>query len=348
MGEPIDGRICTNEQCKFADTSLCVEGNDVDECPHIQLHGTTLENDEDDEGGRPPAALANQRSDGLVHFGGGEHLSVVEASTLLKARYTPIIAFLGVPGVGKTSLIAESYDAFQYGRYQSLAFAGSRTLWVFERICYKLRAASRAPEPTQDRSEILDDPFFFHLAIKANGAAGPVDILLADRSGETYRAIADTPEIANRCLELKRMATLNILMDGSQLCDPKQRTVALNECTQALQALTFQGVPVQDVPVNVIMTKLDLVDAHENMVRAHQEFDELVERLPTQCDDLNVRITPFKIAASPQNNKYPKGYGVEALVKSWVSIRPPQGTFTKPVLTGERVMSRTPSSLGPS
>ena len=347
MDKVIDGRICTNEQCKFAETGLCVEGNDVNECPYLQIHDTTaFEYDEATESPDPPA---KQSANELIRFGGEEYLSVTEASALLKARrYMPIITFLGTPGAGKTSLIAEVYDAFQYGTYESFAFAGSKTLMAFEHICHKIRAASRAPEPLHDRSKILDDPFFFHLAINANCAVRPVDILLADRSGETYRAIADAPDIADRCLELKRAAALNVLVDGAQLCDRRQRTVALNGCTQALQTLAFRGVLAQDILINLVMTKLDLVDIHENKARAHQEFDALADRLPTRCDGLNICINPFKIAACPQNDEHPKGYGVEALIKSWVSIKPPQGTYSNPASNSERAMSRTPSSLGAS
>ena len=182
MDNVINGRICTNEQCKFTETDLCVEGNDVNECPYLQIRDATVaENDEDI---KSPDSPAKQTVDELVHFGGEEHLSVTEASMLLKARYMPIIAFLGPPGAGKTSLIAEVYDAFHYGNYESLAFAGSETLMAFERICHKVRAASRAPEPMHDRSEILDDPFFFHLTINTSCDVRLVDILLADRSGE--------------------------------------------------------------------------------------------------------------------------------------------------------------------
>ena len=346
MNRETDSRICTNEQCKFSETDLCVEGNDINECPYLQICDATVTEDGKDI--KSPDSPAKQAVDELVHFGGEEHLSVTEASILLKARYMPIIAFLGPPGAGKTSLIAEVYDAFQYGNYESLAFAGSETLMAFERICHKVRAVSRAPEPMHDRSEILDDPFFFHLIINASCNMRPVDILLADRSGETYRTIADTPNIADQCLELKRAAALNILVDGNQLCDTRQRTGALNGCVQALQALTFKGVPAQGVPINLVLTKLDIVDSHENMKRAHQEFDKLVARLPSQVSSLNTGINPFKIAACPQNNMHPKGFGVETLIKSWVSSKPPQGTYSNPVLNSERAMSRAPSSLGVS
>ena len=264
---------------------------------------------------------------------------------MLKARYAPIIAFLGPVGAGKTSLIAEVYDAFQYDEYESLAFAGSRTLIAFERICHKVRAASRAPSPTQDRSAIRDEPSFFHLTVRADNAEPLIDILLADRSGEIYHAIADSPAIAAECLELRRAATLNMLVDGARLCDPAQRTSVLTECRQALQTLAMSNNLARAVSVNLVMTKIDIVDAHENKSRAHSDFDSLGKRVLTLYGSSVARINSFKIAACPQNGKHPKGYGVEALIKNWVTTGPFQGTYSNPVSIGERAMSRTPSSL---
>ena len=343
MDEDVDGRICTNEQCKFAETNLCVEGNDINECPYLQLLDATAS--EDDEADASPHPPDKQSAAEPVRLGGEEHLSVTEASTLFKARYVPLIAFLGEVGAGKTSLIAEVYDAFQYGSYASLAFAGSRTLMAFERICYKVRAASKAPEPEHDRTEIHGDPFFFHLALSTDNTEHPIDILLADRSGETYRAIADVPNIAARCLELNRATTLNILVDGARLCDPVQRTAALTECTQALQTLALSDVLAQDVPVNLVMTKLDIVDTQENNTRAHSEFDALGDRILAQCRGAIARVNPFKIAACPQTDAHPKGYGVEALIKSWIATEPAQGVYSNVVVNSDRAMSRAPSSL---
>ena len=336
-------RVCTNEQCRFADTAECVEGNDINECPYLEVWDASASEDADET--TSPGPSAQQSGDEPVSLGGEEHLSVTEASSLLKARDAPIIAFLGTAGAGKTSLIAEVYDAFQYKTYKSLAFAGSRTLIAFERICQKIRAASKAPEPTQDRSEILDDPFFFHLTIHVDNTEHLTDILLADRSGETYRAIADTPAVAAKCLELRRAATLNILVDGARLCDPVQRASALTECNQALQTLTMSGILAQDVSVNLVMTKLDLVDTHENKARAHRDFESLRDRSLTRYGDSVARVNSFKIAACPQNDKHPKGYGVEALIKNWATTGPLQGIYSNPILVGERAMSRAPSSL---
>ena len=343
MDGPADDRVCANEQCRFAETTQCVEGNDISECPYLKVPDATAP--EDDEETTSPGSLPQQSVDEFVHLGGEDYLSIPEASLLLKARSAPIIAFLGPVGAGKTSLIAEVYDAFQYKTYKSLAFAGSRTLIAFERICHKVRAASRAHAPTQDRSEIRDDPFFFHLTTRVDNTGRPIDILLADRSGETYRAMADTPTIAAECLELRRAATFNILVDGARLCDPVQRASALIECSQTLQTLAMSGILAQDVSVNLVMTKLDLVDVHENKTRARGDFESLCGRSLARYGGSVARIDSFKIAACPQNNKHLKGYGVEALVKSWVATEPPQGIYSNPILIGERAMSRASSSL---
>lgn len=336
-------RVCTNEQCRFADTAQCVEGNDINECPYLEVLDASASEDAEETTTSDPSA--QQSDDEYVNLGGEDYLSVPQASLLLKARYAPIIAFLGTVGAGKTSLIAEVYDAFQYKTYKSLSFAGSRTLMAFERICHTVRAASRVPEPIQDRSAILDDPFFFHLTIRVDSTKHLVDVLLADRSGETYRAIADKPAIAADCLELHRATTLNMLVDGARLCDPVQRTSALTECDQALQTLAMSGILARYISVNLVMTKLDLVDTHKNKARAHRDFKSLCDRSLTRYGASVARVSSFKIAACPQNDKHPKGYGVEALIKNWATTEPLQGTYSNPVLVGERAMSRAPSSL---
>ena len=152
----------------------------------------------------------------LFSIDGAETLSVSEASALLKFRRSSFVALLGQAEAGKTSLIAEAYDAFQYGNYRTLNFSGSRTLMAFERICHKVRASSKASDLSQERTDITDAPTFYHLAVNDIDQKLS-EILIADRSGETYREIMDRPQSATDCLELVRATVLNLLVDGARL-----------------------------------------------------------------------------------------------------------------------------------
>lgn len=155
---------------------------------------------------------------------------------------------------------------------------------------------------------------------------GQSNILLADRSGETYSQIADNPKVAAECLELKRAIAINVLVDGERLCNTATRASALTQCTQAIQALALTGLLERDTNINLVLTKLDAVDAHEHRERAHKDFDSLPDRIQKQCQGRVGAISLFEVAACPHNGLYEKGHGVENLVNSWMNAKP------KPVL----------------
>ena len=95
----------------------------------------------------------------------GEPLSVADGSAMLKSGRVSVVALVGQAEAGKTSLIGEVYDAFQYGSYETLSFAGSRTLIGFEKICHKIRATSRGHNLLEERTDVTSDPVLFHLLV---------------------------------------------------------------------------------------------------------------------------------------------------------------------------------------
>ena len=144
----------------------------------------------------------------------GDPLSVSAASEMLKAGGASLVVLVGQAEAGKTSLIAEVYDAFQYDAYLSLSFRGSLTLTGFEKICHKVRGASRGSDLSQERTDVTTDPVFYHLALCADKDL-PKNVLIADRSGERYREALDRPSLILECVELRRATVLNLLVDWS-------------------------------------------------------------------------------------------------------------------------------------
>lgn len=158
--------FCKNPACNYSETRQCVEGNDLAECTYLQeAESESSDVDLSDD-------LAREESP-LVRLSGGGYLSLAQASALMKQEPGKLVAFLGPVAAGKTSLVAEIYDAFQYAQYQSLEFAGSDTLTSFEQISHSVRAAARTDAPVLDRTEMTDEPLLYHLQIA--GAMGPVE-----------------------------------------------------------------------------------------------------------------------------------------------------------------------------
>ena len=116
------------------------------------------------------------------------------------------------------------------------------------------------------------------------------DILIADRSGETYRDILDKPSLATGCLELRRSTVLNLLVDGARLCDSTERASVATECHQVMQTLIHSSLIERHMRINVVLTKLDFVDTSPEKERVHSDFQGIVERIRSIRIDLRTRF----------------------------------------------------------
>src|SRR6202035_3933520 len=86
---------------------------------------------------------------------------------------------------GKTTLLASIYAMFLKGPFAGMTFAGSATLVGFAKRHRLALLNSGRIVPTTPRTSRDDPPSFFHLALSKDGAA-PVNLIIADRSGEAY------------------------------------------------------------------------------------------------------------------------------------------------------------------
>ena len=333
---------CSNEACEYATTGKCVEGNLLEDCPHLEdVHVQEQGVVEDDASGTWEKF---QEESFLIGIDNGKALSVEKASAILKARGAPVIALVGQAEAGKTSLIAEVYDAFQYGQYSTLSFGGSKTLVAFEKICHKARGASRGLDLLEERTDRTADPVFYHLSMSTEEGTF-TDVFIADRSGETYRDVLDRPTLSNHCLELRRATVLNLLVDGGRLCDSVERASVVSECQQVMQSLAFSSLITPSVRLNVVLTKVDVVDASPAKERVDKDFQGIVERIrrldPIACLDPGV----YKIAARPHGEVYKKGHGVEGLVRDWIDRVVFQTSYKPGVYKSKRAIELVRSSL---
>ena len=337
---------CSNEACQFSVTAQCVEGHQLDECPYIGQHTETSSESSNalvasDE---PGEAGTDIQPSSMFTIEDGKTLSVSCGSDILKSSSACVVALLGQAEAGKTSLIAEVYDAFQYGSYSTLAFAGSRTLIAFEKICHKVRATSRAADLLEERTDVTTDPVFYHLKIKLNQSRFQ-EMLVADRSGETYRDMLDTPDLVSSCLELRRATAINLLVDGKRLSSLTERSIVMSECHQSLQTLMYCNAINPRMRINLVLTKLDLVDVCSDKERAHEDFRRLGTQIKEMTGNLEIHLGFFEIAARPENDKYPKGYGVEALIGDWLNTAVPTIPYKSRSYASTRSFERVRSSL---
>lgn len=343
MSEELNGTVCSNEACQYSEIGQCVEGNPLSECPYL---GT---------GEEPPGEpfdeivgsgdSEKETEPALLMIARGDPLSVSGASEMLRAGGASVVALVGQAEAGKTSLIAEVYDAFQYGAYLSLSFRGSLTLIGFEKICHKVRGASRASDLSQERTDVATDPVFYHLALCADKDL-PKNVLIADRSGERYREALDRPKLVLKCVELCRATVLNLLVDGARLCDMAERATVATECHHFMQAMVLSSLVHRGMRLNVVLTKLDQVDASTHKKdRAHADYERIVERIRMDAESHGVPVRSFKIAARPHNDLYRKGYGVERLLLDWMKTDYGAAPYVPATYSATRSIELVPTSL---
>ena len=309
-------KVCSNIACEYESTGKCVEGTALEECSYLGVAQTEQEDTEKLPSVADDVSEEVVSDDHMIYD--AEPLSVVQASSHMKERTTKIITMLGPAEAGKTSIIAEVYDAFQYQAYEQILFAGSKTLAGLERICHKVRGSSRGGDLYEKRTDMTEDPVFYHLSIKVIDSEH-LDLLISDRSGETYREILDRPGQAKTCVELTRAHIVNLLVDGIRLSDDMERASTTSEVYQLIQALIHCDIVRMKPRLNVVLTKLDHVDDSRNKDQARKEFERLFRRVSDVAEDHFREIRAFRVAARPHSSTYPKGYGVEDLVLDWLN-----------------------------
>lgn len=326
MAESVSTLQCGNPDCKVGQTQKCVEGLLLEQCPHF---------------GKPPqpkaeAGTVPEDPSGIL-LPTGDLLTVEDASQVLRRGGSRVIAIVGPKEAGKTTLVASIFELFLRGPIGPFRFSGSRTLFAFERACHPSRAVSQNVVPKTERT-ILNDVHFYHLATREDDGQ-VVDMLLADRSGEDYRASTDDSSSVSGFVEIGRADTITFLVDGQQLLDTTTRSSTVSEVLANAQAL-IDGDAITGRPrAAMALTKFDAIARSTRCERALRDFATLVARFQTLFGERFGVIRPFELAACPSDTSLPLGYGVAELLHYWQEESPRTPEPPKPhVLSSTRFM----------
>lgn len=303
---------CGNSECRASETGKCVEGLALDKCPHI------IRSNEPSEGNILPENAPAKNPNTELQLPKAERLNVADASTLLRAAPSRLIAIVGPTSCGKTSLIASLSNLFQKGPVGNLRFARTRTMFAFEQACHHARAASLRHVPETEHTHRGSGVGFYHLGIQYDGTY--TQLLLSDRPGEDYREVADDPLNAADFVEVQRADSILMMVDGRTFLDLIERHNARQNTLMILQGLKDGDVFSGSQRLGVALTKLDIIKSASQIDhdRTHREFDGLVNLIEARFSDNFREILPFKIAASPATEILPYAYGSDELLQFWL------------------------------
>lgn len=308
---------CSNPDCNFASDGKCVEGYEIEECPHIGR----ISIDDIPEVEEPDGAIAQPEP--TIALASGEALDRDKASVLQRRRVSRSVGLIGPNDSGKTSLIAGVYDLLQEGPVSGAAFAGSSTLIGFEKVCHLARAVSRRTVPHTERTSRGADATFFHLDLHQEDV-GLTSLFISDRSGEDYLAATDQISQANQFFEIRRADCITLLVNGAQLADSGLRHEVRASTPQIIDALVEAGTIRVGCRLAIVLTKKDSVVASQHAERVQRDFEGLVKSIRESHSAYLGEVKPFVIAASPKDcEQVARGEGVGDLLLFWLQASPP-------------------------
>lgn len=303
---------CNNADCRLASDGKCVEGYELDECPHAE--GLSLKDIPDvDEVDSPPTPIET-----AIALASGEALDRESASDLQRRSLSRSIGLIGPNDAGKTSLIAGVYDLLQTESIPGVMFAGSATLIGFEKVCHLARVVSQIAVPHTERTSRGAEASFFHLDLHQKDL-GLTSLFISDRSGEDYLAANDQISQAGQFFEIRRADCITLLVNGAQLADSKTRHEVKASTPQLVDALVEGGAIREGCRLAIVLTKKDAIVTSPHRERVERDFAELVEAVSRDHATSLGEVRSFIVAASPKDSEHvARGEGVPELLLYWL------------------------------
>jgi hypothetical protein len=275
--------------------------------------------------------------DEVIHLPAGEELDTESARCITADRLTRLIVLAGEAKSGKTTLLASLYEKFNDGPFAGYLFAGSKTLFGWERRCHLARVPSGRTSPETERTLVgnIGEPWrLLHLRVRPEDLRSPArDVLFSDISAEVFRAIRNSTSECKRQVTLCRADHLVVVIDGAKLVDLALRHEAFHNPAMMLRSCCETGMVTTRSYVDVVISKYDEVRGAADPPAAQQYVDFVQAEFRRRFDGALRRLRFFATAARPRTEVLPYGYGLDSCFPSWVEETPLFGR--RPSLVGK-------------
>jgi hypothetical protein len=326
--------ICLQEGCKVQTDGVCALGNDpVESCPKYAFDIEPVDLIEETEEARTAPPVAIWASDKML---------LADYAALTRRRRLRTIALVGEEKVGKTTLLCSIYAMYCKGSFAELTFAGSETLLGFAKLQAFAMLNSGRSSPNVPRTSRRDPLAFYHLAL-ARSRADIVDLVIADRSGETYAAARTSTDLIGTLEEFRLAERVCFLLDGGRLASKDERTAYTRNFRQMINALHDNGALGLTKGVEILSTKLDITRSGEGEAIGFQ--NDFQSRVVSDFAEKGLVITSHEICALPKADRTVGIVGLDDLVRRWTEQEPLPDVATRPVADAARQIDRLLSKI---
>ncbi|WOH80561.1 hypothetical protein RX327_33120 [Bradyrhizobium sp. BEA-2-5] len=326
--------ICSHTGCKVQIDGKCALGRDpVESCENYAADAEPIEELNEPEEPRtvPP-----------IQIWASNKMSLADYSALSRRRRLRTVALVGEEKVGKTTLLCSIYAMFCNGPFAELTFAGSETLLGFAKLQAFAMLNSGRASPTVPRTSRRDPLAFFHLAL-ARSRRDVVDLVIADRSGETYAAARTSTDLIGTLDEFKLAERVCFLLDGGRLASKDDRTAYTRNFRQMINALHDNGALDRAGAVEILSTKLDITRGSDPAAIDFQ--NDFQARVVSDFAMKGLAISSHEICALPKAERSVGIVGLDDLVQRWTEPEGLPDVAPRPVAGAPRQIDRLLSKI---
>lgn len=239
------------------------------------------------------------------------------------------VVLIGEQRTGKTTLLAALYGLFCKGPVGEYEFVSSQTLYSFaERNHLALIHPDRAV-PVTPRTSIGDSVGYFHLKVRRGDSVA--EIIISDRSGETFETARTDTSLTNRLTELALADRVCFLLDAARLTNIDTRHGYRRIFKQTIRALIDNNVIPKMASIEVIVTKIDRVTRVLDDRDLLAELTEYEEGLVNDFGNVGFKFNIHRICALPRAAVKIGFVGMDELVARWASDPPDADVTPRPV-----------------
>lgn len=254
-----------------------------------------------------------------VPIASSESYDFEDVGRFLARTDATVVTLLGDRDSGKSTLICSIYDRFLHGPFARLSSAGSLTITGLEQRVHYERVESGRDVPDTQHTSLAEGLRYFHFCTCDEKSSEEArDLLISDRAGELYKNARGNPALESSLIELRVADYLVVMLDGARVANINKQASALFAVRQTLQMLADRQPTFAKYQIQIVITKIDLIETAENAEELRTTLEEFRARLLATFGTRFAGLSFFETAARAEQGEYERAHGVASLLQSWM------------------------------